>query len=150
NQFRMGYGGSLTSTRVTLPGVPAIYLDDSTLGFGSGGELPESFHESIYTFSDSIALNRGKHDVKLGVELHRNIENGEANFGRPSYYFFDPLFFAIDAPYGEDAGVDPGIIRHQPPQLASSIRHWRDWEIGLYGEDNWKVKRRFTLNLGLR
>ncbi len=150
NEFRTGYGGSLTSTGVTLPGIPAVYFDDGTLGFGSEGELPESLHESIYTFSDSIALNRGRHDVKMGADFRRNIENTEANLGRPSYFFFDPLFFAIDAPYGQDAGVDPGFISHQPAHLASSIRHWRNWEFGLYLEDNWKVNRRFTLNLGLR
>jgi hypothetical protein len=150
NEFQMGFGGSLTSTGVTLPGVPALYLDDGTLGFGSGGELPESFHESIYNLSDSVALSRGKHDMKVGVDLRRNLENSDANLGRPSYYFFDPIFFAIDAPYAEGAGVDPGIISHQPAHLASSIRHWRNWEAGFYFEDNWKLTKRFTLNLGLR
>jgi len=150
NEFRAGYAGSLTSTSVTFPGVPAIYLDDGTLGFGSAGNLPESFHESIYTLADSIALNRGKQGIKAGADLRRNIENTDWNVGRPSYYFFDPLFLAIDAPYGEVAGVDPGIISHQLPHLASSIRHWRNWEVGLYFEDNWKVTRRLTLNLGLR
>ena len=150
NEFRGGYGGSLTSTRATLPGVPALYLDDGTLGFGSGGNLPESFHESIYTLSDSVALNRGKHDLKLGAELRRNLENSGWNLGRPSYYFFDPLFFAVDAPYYEGAGVDPGIISHQPAHLASSNRHWRNWEVGFYLEDNWKITKKFTLNLGIR
>jgi hypothetical protein len=150
NEFRVGYAGSLTSSGVTLPGVPAIYLDDGTLGFGSGGELPESFHESIYSLSDSVALNHGKHGMKAGVDLHRTVENSDWNMGRPSYYFFDPLFFAIDAPYSQAAGVDPGIVTHQPAHLASSIRHWRNWEIGLYFEDKWNLTKKFTLNLGLR
>jgi hypothetical protein len=150
NEFQMGFGGSLTSTGVTLPGVPALYLDDGTLGFGSGGELPESFHEDIYTLSDSVSLSRGKHGMKAGADLRRNIENTDWNMGRPSYYFFDPLFLAIDAPYVEGAGVDPGIISHQPAHLASSTRHWRNWELGMYFEDNWKITRKFTLNLGVR
>jgi Carboxypeptidase regulatory-like domain/TonB dependent receptor-like, beta-barrel len=150
NEFRVGYAGSLTSSGVTVPGVPAIYLDDGTLGFGSSGELPDSFHQSIYTLSDSVALNRGKHGMKAGADLRRNIENSDWNMGRPAYLFFDPLFLAIDAPYGEFAGVDPGIINHQPAHLASSTRHWRNWEFGLYLEDDWKVTRKLTLNLGLR
>jgi hypothetical protein len=150
NEFRTGYGGSLTRTGVTLPGVPALYLDDGSLGFGSSAELPETLHESIYTLSDSVALSRGKHEVKVGAELRRNIENSGSNLGRPSYNFFDPLFFAIDAPYSEGAGVDPGTISHQPAHLASSTRHWRNWEVAGYFEDNWRITRKLTLNLGLR
>jgi hypothetical protein len=69
--------------------------------------------------------------MKAGADLRRNIENGEANTGRPSYSFFDPLFFAIDAPYGQFAGVDPGIVSGASAHLETSIRHWRNWEIGL-------------------
>src|SRR5262249_12270810 len=104
NEFRAGYSGSLTRTGVTLPVVPALYLDDGTLGFGSAAGLPESLNESIYTLSDSVALSRGNHGMKAGLDLRRNIENTDSNVGRPSYFFFDPLFFAIDAPYGEGAG----------------------------------------------
>ena len=70
--------------------------------------------------------------------------------GRPSYIFFDQLFFAIDQPYDEAGGVDPGFVNGQPAQLATNIRHWRNWEYGFFFQDDWKVSRRLTLNLGLR
>ena len=70
--------------------------------------------------------------------------------GRPSYIFFDPLFFAVDQPYDEGGGVDPGFVSGQPAQLATNIRHWRNWEYGFFFQDDWKVSRRLTLNLGLR
>lgn len=149
NEFRAGYAGSISTTGAAFPGVPAIFIDDSTLGFGAA-ELPEAFHESIYTYADSLTLSHGKHSVKAGADLRRNIENSDWNFGRPSYSFFDPLFFSIDAPYGQFAGVDPGIISGAPAHLAPSIRHWRNWEIGVYFQDDWKVRPRLTLNLGLR
>ena len=41
--------------------------------------------------------------------MRRNIENSDFDAGRPAYEFFDTLFFAIDAPYLEDVGVDPGF-----------------------------------------
>jgi len=28
---------------------------------------------------------------------------------RPTYYFFDQLFFAVDQPFNESAGIDPVV-----------------------------------------
>jgi len=150
NEFRAGYAGNDSSATATQPGVPSIVFDDGSLGFGSYAGYPQIFHENIYTYADMVSLSHGKHSVKIGGDLRRNLENSEYNFGRPSYYFFDPLFFAIDAPYLENAGVDPGIISGAPAHLATNIRHWRNWEVGAYVQDDWKVRKRLTLNLGLR
>jgi len=34
--------------------------------------------------------------------------------------------------------------------LESNVRHWRNLEVGAYFQDDWKVTKRLTLNLGLR
>ena len=85
----------------------------------------------------------------MGTDVRRNLENSSWEVGRPSYYFFDSLFFAADAPFEEFAGVDPGIVSGQPAQLATNIRHWRNLELGAYFQDDWKATRRLTLNVGL-
>jgi hypothetical protein len=51
--------------------------------------------------------------------------------GLPTYSFVDPLFFAVDAPYSENVGVDPGFATGKQAQLATSIRHWRNWDVGV-------------------
>src|SRR5262249_49570778 len=141
---------NLSAVTVDLPGVTNILLDDSTLGFGSYSGYPQIFRENIYTYADMISINHGKHNLRAGVEVRRNIENSNWSLGRPSYAFFDSLFFAIDAPYGEGAGVDPGFIGNTPARLEANVRHWRNWEISIYGQDDWKLSPRLTLNLGLR
>jgi outer membrane receptor protein involved in Fe transport len=150
NEFRAGYAENGNVIGVGLPGVPSITFDDGTLGFGSYNGYPQSFHENIYTYSDMVSLSHGKHNVKAGGEVRRNLENSDWNVGRPSYFFYDPLFFAVDAPYREAAGIDPGFISGKPAQLSTNIRHWRNWELGFYGQDDWKISKRLTLNMGLR
>ena len=149
NEFRAGYAGSANDVSVNIPGVPSIVFDDATLGFGSDQGFPETFHESIYTYADSVSVNRGKHNLRAGINLRRNIENIHTS-GRPTYVFFDSLFFAIDAPYSQSAGVDPGLITNTLPRLEANIRHFRNWETGAFLQDDWKLSRRLTLNLALR
>jgi outer membrane receptor protein involved in Fe transport len=150
NEFRAGYAGNDFSQLATLPGVPAIGFTDGTVGFGSYNGYPLFFHENIYNYVDVISVSHGKHSLKGGAEIRRNIENSDWDVGRPSYYFLDPLFFAVDQPYDEFAGVDPGFVNSQPAQLATNTRHWRNWEFGSFFQDDWKATKRLTLNLGLR
>ena len=97
-----------------------------------------------------MSFSKGKHSIKVGADFRRNIENSEFNIARPSYYFFNQLYFAADAPYGMAAGVDPGFVSTQPAQLADNFRHWRNLEIGAFIQDDWKVSRKLTVNIGLR
>ncbi len=151
NEFRAGYTLNETGdVSVATPGVPDLRFDDGTMGFGSYAGYPQTFHENIYTYSDMVSISHGKHSLKAGVDFRRNLENSEFNVARPSYYFFDPLFFAADSPYTQTAGVDPGILSGTPGHLASNFRHWRNVEMGAYFQDDWKVTRNLTLNLGIR
>ena len=150
NEFRSGYAQNGNTTKAGLPGVPSLNFDDGTLGFGAYGGYPVSFRENIYSYADLVSITHGKHNLKAAGELRRNIENSDWDAGRPSYYFFDQLFFAIDSPYGQGVGVDPGIVSHTQAHLERSVRHWRNWEVGAYLQDDWKVSKRLTLNLGIR
>jgi len=151
NEFRAGYAGNLSpDVNTALPGVPDIRFDDGSMGFGSYSGYPQTFHENIYSYSDMVSISHGNHNMKVGVDVRRNIENSEFSVARPSYYFTDFLFFAADSPYTMSAGVDPGILTNQPAHLASNVRHWRNLETGAFFQDDWKITRRLTLNLGLR
>ena len=166
NEFRAGYTQNVSLINTGQGGVPSTSFDDGSVGFGSYSGYPQFFKENIYSYSDMVSITHGNHNMKVGADVRRNIENSEFNVARPSYYFNDPLFFAADAPYGEAAGVNPGICK--PPcsqstiqqlvtsgtipnaNLESNIRHWRNVEFGAYFQDDWKATKRLTLQLGLR
>src|ERR1700674_5899926 len=166
NEFRAGYVQNVNNIGTGTPGVPQIGFDDGSLGFGSYNGYPQFFKENIYSYSDMVSVSHGNHNMKIGVDVRRNIENSLFNVARTSYYFSDPIFFAADAPYSTTAGVNPGICA--PPcsqatiqglvtsgtvpnaELAGNERHWRNVELGAYFQDDWKVTKNLTLQLGLR
>jgi hypothetical protein len=150
NEFRAGYTENNQSIGVGLPGVPSIYFDDGTTGFGSYSGYPQFFKEHQYSYGDMVSISKGSHNIKIGADIKRNIENSVFNVARPSYGFADSIWFAADAPYEGAAGVDPGFVGNKPAALASNVRHWRNLEIGAYFQDDWKISKRLTLNLGLR
>jgi outer membrane receptor protein involved in Fe transport len=160
NEFRAGYLENNTKISVSTGGIPLIGFSDGTALIGSYNGYPQSFKENIYTYSDMVSIGHGNHNMKAGVDFRRNIENSEFNVARPSYYFYDQVAFSADAPYLQLAGVDPGICKAPCPvssynpnpqaALSSNFRHWRNLEFGAYFQDDWKVTKRLTLNLGLR
>ncbi len=160
NEVRLGYADNNTLITVNHGGVPAVGFADGTAGFGSYNGYPQSFKDNIYTYSDMLSVGRGNHNMKVGVDFRRNIENSEFNVGRPSYYFYDQVGFAADAPYSQANGVDPGICKAPCPAssynptptavLSDNLRHFRNIEFGAYFQDDWKVTKRLTLNLGIR
>jgi hypothetical protein len=160
NEFRAGYLQNTIGIGVSDPGVPLAGFADGTSLIGSYNGYPQNFKENIYTYSDMVSISHGNHNMKVGVDFRRNIENSDFNVARPSYYFYDQVFFSADAPYLQAAGVDPGICKAPCPpssynpnpqaQLTDNIRHWRNLEFGAYFQDDWKVSKRLTLNLGIR
>jgi hypothetical protein len=159
NEFKVGYTQNNTQVGTNLPGVPFIAFADGTTGFGSYNGYPQYFKDHEYSYGDMVSISHGSHSFKVGVDVRRNLENSVFNVARPSYLFNDPIFFAADTPGSEVAGVNPDFCSNTAcntynanPQaeLASSVRHFRNWEVGSYFQDDWKATKRLTLNLGLR
>ncbi|MGC1476435.1 MAG: carboxypeptidase regulatory-like domain-containing protein [Terriglobales bacterium] len=159
NEFRLGYTQNNTQITSNLPGVPDISFQDAVTGFGSYNGYPQYFKDHEYSYGDMVSISHGNHSFKAGVDVQRNLENSLFSVARGSYEFTDPLWFAADTPEGQAAGVNPGFCTtlacdqySSNPQgvLSPSIRHWRNWEVGAYFQDDWKATKRLTLNMGLR
>ena len=152
NEFRAGYIRNQLSyvPAKSTNGVPAIGFDTGDVQFGAYNGYPQFFNENVYNYSDMLAIVKGRHSLKLGASYKRNQENSEFNVGRPSYYFYDQFYFAASAPYVQAAGVNPELGTGNPSHLDTNIRAWRNFEMGYYIQDDWKVSKTLTLNLGLR
>jgi Carboxypeptidase regulatory-like domain/TonB dependent receptor-like, beta-barrel len=152
NEFDAGYTRNQLSDIPTPSqfGVPEVDFDTGQPSFGAYNGYPQFFNENVFNFKDMLTMSKGTHSLKVGAEFKRNYENSQFNVGRPDYAFIDPVFFAADLPYIEAAGVQPNLLTGAPSHLDTNIRAWRNYELGFFGQDDWKVTKNFTLNLGLR
>jgi hypothetical protein len=159
NEAKLGYTQNNTQINTNHPGVPDVSFNDGVAGFGSYNGYPQFFKDHVYSYGDMVSISHGNHSIKIGADLRRNLENSQFNVARPSYGFTDELFFAADTPGSQAAGVNPDFCANTActslnpnPQAAleTNTRHFRNWEVGAYFQDDWKTTKRLTLNLGMR
>jgi Carboxypeptidase regulatory-like domain/TonB dependent receptor len=168
NIFKMGY--VRRTANFIDPGtkqIPNIFAIDATAGsFGASAGIPQFFTENEFQYKDDISITRGKHQLKFGGE-YRRTRNGStfSNDAQGSFIpwgaeglITDGLFTdAIDnAYYGGNTGGFGGwyyasaAVVPATGQIPDFYRGYRANEVAFYGQDDWRVNSRLTLNLGLR
>jgi hypothetical protein len=110
--------------------------------FGSVNAAPVTYNrQNIYTLSDDVVWSKGKHAFKFGILLNRFNEASQATNsfnGQIQYNQFSDFLQG-----------QPTIVEFAPT-FATENRDFIFNTYGLYGQDNWRVTQRLTLNLGLR
>jgi hypothetical protein len=110
--------------------------------FGSTNAAPTTFNkQNIYTLSDDVDWTRGRHAFKFGVLLNRFNEASQATNsfnGQLQYNQLSDFLQSI-----------PAVVEFAPT-FATENRDFIFNTYGLYGQDDWRVTQRLTVNLGLR
>ena len=155
NQFEAGFTRNQIADQPAKAqfGVPDVEIDTGEPQFGAYNGYPQFFNEDVFNFKDMVTIVKGNHSLKVGAEFKRNYENSEFDVGRPSIEFTDPLYFAADLPYLMAGGVNPeltGVGGTGSSHIDTNIRAWRNYEAGWFVQDDFKVTKHLTLNLGLR
>ena len=125
--------------------IPQINIT-GTSGFQSVGNFPGGWFQTSLNAKDTFSWIHGGHNLKVGGELRRmrnNLRNTAAFI--PIYQFSSILDFIDDEAIQMTRNVDPrtGI----PASTGNAIRVW---EGGAFVQDDWKVRRNLTLNMGVR
>ena len=110
--------------------------------FGPAGDYPQTFNlQNIYSLSDDVSWTHGNHSFKFGTLLNRwNV----AVQPTPSVNGF--LVFPSFAAFVQS---QPNLVEFATPGSEYN-RFYIYNTLGFYGQDDWRVTPRLTLNLGLR
>jgi len=110
--------------------------------FGSVNAGPTTFNrQNIYTISDDVNWTRGKHAFKFGMLLNRFNEASQATNSFNGQIIYGQLSDFLQG--------NPLQVEFAPP-FATENRDFIFNTYGFYGQDDWRIKSRLTLNLGLR
>jgi hypothetical protein len=110
--------------------------------FGSANAAPTTYNrQNIYTVSDDVNWIRGKHAFKFGVLINRYNEASQATNsfnGQIQFNQFSDFLQSIP------------VVVEFAPTFAVENRDFIFNSYGFYAQDDWRVKQRLTVNLGLR
>ncbi|MEP6945940.1 MAG: carboxypeptidase regulatory-like domain-containing protein [Acidobacteriota bacterium] len=144
NDLRLSYLGTLTDSPLkdkSLSNFPNIAVDSLNLAIGPNGVLPQSGYEFNYQAYDSLTVVTGQHTLKFGVDYRRYIGGNKflsRERGDYDYSTFDILL--------QDLAPDNVNIRG----VGSGGFVGNNQRVFAFGQDDWKVRPSFTLNLGVR
>src|SRR3984885_5886804 len=177
NEFRAGFNG-IHQTYAMLQGTSDGYLtqagiqglepnpvptapDVNITGFMvTGGGNPSVQHSVIVQLIDNLTWSKGKHTFKFGGDIRHMSDHDDNVFGnyRSGQYYFNNQTQYSDVNGNPVSIGDPytAFLLGYPDYtaLAEQVNHpamnGRGWGYGFFGQDDWKITSRLTLNLGLR
>jgi Carboxypeptidase regulatory-like domain/TonB-dependent Receptor Plug Domain len=127
-------------TADTFPGLPLILLARDSGGATIGSSpLTVQGTSPSWSLVDTLSLQRGRHSIRVGGEFRRYQWDARGNVGAYGEIDF-PTFndFLIGA--SDFSSIGTGLDR----------RDFRASDYILFVQDDWKLSRKLTMNLGLR
>jgi hypothetical protein len=151
SDLRLGYNFDPQYTDGNFPEIPFVTM--STAGRSAalfsqtdGFVFPLDIRTYSYHLYNGTSWVKGKSTFKFGGEYRQFGENSDFPTNlKPTVTFFDLMDFADDEVLSIAARVSPTTGRP-----SGTYRNFRQKEFGLFLQNDWKLTRRLTLNLGLR
>lgn len=152
NQLRFGFVRTRELADNT-GGVPALQFFDErmngTVNPGSGITViganqlnPFDILQRKYSVADDFYWTTGAHTLKVGGAVERQATDINAPFQWGGVWTFGSLQAFLQNQPTSVVGALPG--------LDNAFRLFREWDATAYAQDEWRVGRTVTLNLGLR
>jgi hypothetical protein len=141
-----------------LTRIPSINLAGSTGTNYTSNWTPWNNEANDYQLRDDVSWTKGAHQFKFGFSwaLYKKVQDYFAN--TQGNYTFNGSFTTIPGCVNSttvNCGSDfadflLGYANQYEEDAVKSSGHWNNVSYAAYVQDNWRVNRRLTLNLGLR
>ncbi len=152
NEARFGLSGWDWNEYESNPQMPWGLPTANLWGMGSIGVANfgapgfSIFDQKTLNYRDTLTKIQGSHTLKFGADVSNSLFLDTAPWSaRPSYDFRNLWEFANDTPYREGGNFDP--VTGRPTTVEKNLRFH---VVGLFVQDDWKVRPNLTVNLGLR
>jgi hypothetical protein len=137
-------------------GLPTIGMTSFS---GISDTLPSIARNQTLRFSDSVSWTKGTHTMRFGGEIRRIQLNAESDPNPRGTFTFTGLETSeLDATGEPIAGTGSdladfyiGLPESTAVQFAPNpTLYLRSWGFVAYGQDDWRINKKFTLEYGLR
>jgi hypothetical protein len=137
-----------------LPNVTNVaFLDFPSVDTGPNANTPQQTTVKKYQFRNDFTQQSGRHSLKAGANYIYTKMGGYFYFGASGYtvrWFDDPVTIATNRAVYPQGFATPGAIR-QIEFAAGQASHDQNFhQVAFYGQDDWRLTDRLTLNMGLR
>ena len=148
--------------RLSNSELPQILTGFAT--YGATNFLPTTQYDTRYQVADSLTHLAGNHNFKIGGEYSRIFASQVFGFGQFGEYVFSlannnanfqtTLDGLSNVPSGSrlgrfDSTLGTANVRYLR-QIGNLQASFRVQELAFFGQDNWRVTPKFSLNYGLR
>jgi len=106
--------------------------------------------DTRFQFVDHISYTRGQHAIKFGGEIHRDSFNGGAYGGVRGRIKFG---FGVNDVFPGATSLEDffaGVPDKGSQLVGDPTRHLSNWGYAAFAQDDWRITKNLTLNLGLR
>jgi len=137
------------------------FMSIGSISLGNTYEGPQARRDNNWQYRDTVTWVKGRHTLKLGVEYNAYEQNQIFDFINDGYMIFTGDF--TEGSLGFSIPVLPGLENSNPAindfaqgdllfydQSNANRQGYRYKSISGYAEDDFKMTRNFTVNLGLR
>jgi hypothetical protein len=146
NEFKYGTMRYEGARPELLPHAEIPSISVAPLAGWGDSSWPQAWWQYGQNYTDTFSWIHNNHSIKMGGSLLRSpTENINTSNYIPSYTFNDVLSFANDKPLQMTRLVDP--VTGTPTTVSQRLRRV---DIATFIQDDWKVRRNLTINIGLR
>jgi hypothetical protein len=150
NQFSFHFQ-DFTNEKLSVTDRPNLVFP--TVQTGANVNVPQATYERKFQVRNDFTWQGGAHGVRAGVNYINTDMSGFFYFGARGYrvhFFDDPVAITTNSALYPQGFATPGAVRLIEQTDGEGDFELPAHQLALYVQDDWRVGRNLTLNLGLR